>query len=523
MLGILSLAAFMAGLDLFIVNVAFNDIGHDFNSASLSDLSWVLNGYAIAFAALLVPVGRLADRFGRKGGFLIGVALFTGASAACAASTSLWMLVVFRLLQAGGAAALTPASLGLLLSVFPPDRRAGAVRVWSACAALAAAAGPVLGGLLVSASWRWVFLVNIPVGLFALVVAARYVPRSRDESVTRSPDLFGAALLTAAIALLALGLVKINDWPAGWTAALLAVALVGVAAFWLRSSRHGSPMIEPALLRVRAFAWSNATALVFSAAFAANLLSAVLWMQNVWHYSALRTGLGVAPGPLMVPVAAIVAAKLADRIAVGRTAAFGCLLCAVGVLALTFGLGQTPHYATRLLPGWMVGGVGVGLALPTILSTATSDLPPQRFATGSAVVNMSRQIGSVLGISVLVAVMGSPVTYDATHRVFGHAWITVAALMVLAAMTSVGMTSRAAATAPTAPVDAGPAEQAPPPPRPEQRGRPEKRTRAEKQDLPQKPGQSEKGRPEKQGPPAEKHGRPDPAPASGAHAGRDVS
>src|SRR3954451_18452231 len=163
-LAVLSAAAFMASLDLFIVNVAFDDIRADFGRASLADLSWVLNSYAITYAALLVPLGRLADRYGRKGGFLLGLAVFTIASGACALSPGLWWLVGLRALQAAGAAALTPTSLGLLLASTPADRRARAVRIWAASGGLAAAAGPVVGGLLVNASWRWVFLVNIPVG-----------------------------------------------------------------------------------------------------------------------------------------------------------------------------------------------------------------------------------------------------------------------------------------------------------------------------------------------------------------------
>ncbi|WP_441245700.1 MFS transporter [Kitasatospora sp. McL0602] len=453
-LAILSLAAFMAGLDLFIVNVAFADIGREFEQSSLSDLSWVLNAYAIVFAALLVPLGRLADRFGRKNGFLYGVALFTLASGACAAADTLWQLVLFRVLQAVGAAALTPASLGLLLSVFPPEKRAGAVRIWSAAAALAAAAGPVFGGLLVSASWRWVFLVNLPIGVLALVAAWKLVPDSRDEAVTRTPDLVGAGLLTAAIGLLALGLVKVNDWPGGRTTLVLVGAALGVVAFWLRSRRHESPVVEPALLRLREFSWANVAVLAFSAGFAANLLSAILWMQNVWHYSALRTGLAVAPGPLLVPVAALLAGRFAQRVPVGRIAAVGCLLCGAGALAMSLMVGQQPHYAAELLPGWLVGGVGVGLALPTILSTAAAGLPEQRFSTGSAVVNMSRQIGSVLGISLLVAVMGTPRTYDDAHHAYLDTCIAVGLFMLLGAAPALGMSPRPTPPAPGAPVAA---------------------------------------------------------------------
>jgi EmrB/QacA subfamily drug resistance transporter len=442
MLAVLSLAAFMAGLDMFIVNVAFADIGRSFDGESLSNLSWVLNGYAIVYAALLVPAGRLADRFGRKAGFLLGVSVFTVASVACALSTSLWMLVAFRVLQAVGAAALTPTSLGLILSVFPPERRAGAVRVWSASAALAAAAGPVVGGLLVSASWRWVFEVNLPIGIIALVAAAVLVPDSRDTTVTRTPDLAGAAVLTLSIGVLSLALVKVNDWSAGRTTVLLATAGAGLLLFARRSLHHPSPVVEPALLRVTPFVWSNVTVMLFSLAFAANLLAAVLWMQDVWGYSALRTGLGIAPGPSLVPVFAVVAGRVANRLPVGWIAATGCLACAVGLLALALSLGQEPHYASDLLPGLLIFGVGVGLALPTILSAATTDLPDHRFATGSAFVNMNRQIGSVLGISLLVAVMGTPRDYPEAHSGFLHSWTLIGLVMVAAAAAALCMNLR---------------------------------------------------------------------------------
>jgi EmrB/QacA subfamily drug resistance transporter len=443
-LGVLSLAAFLASLDLFIVNVAFNAIGRDFHRASFSNLSWILNGYAIIYAALLVPLGRLADRYGRKAGFIGGLALFTAASAACAASPGLWWLVSFRVLQAVGAAALTPASLGLLLAATPADRRVRAVRIWAASGALAAAAGPVFGGLLVGTSWRWVFLVNVPVGVAALVATYRIVPGSRDDTVTARPDLSGAGLLTIAIGALALGLVKGSDW--GWTSAgvvaSFVVSVAGLALFWWRSLHHNSPIVEPALLKVRAFAWSNATSLLFSIGFGSGLLANVLWVQGTWHYSALRTGFAVAPGPLMVPVFSLLAQKFAQRIPPGRIAALGCLVYAAGTVLVSFRLGEHPAYAAELLPSWLLTGAGVGLALPTILSTATADLPPTRAATGSAVVNMSRQIGLVLGISVLVAVLGTHVSYAATHDAFRHAYWFIAGAELVAAVTALGMSPR---------------------------------------------------------------------------------
>ena len=215
-LAVLSSAAFLATLDVFIVNVALKDIGREIggSSSSLADLSWVLSAYAILYAALLVPAGRLADRFGRKGGFLLGLGLFTAASLGCALSDGLWVLVAFRCLQAAGAALLTPTSLGLLLTSTPPERRNRAVRIWAVSGSLAAASGPVVGGLLIGASWRWVFLINVPLGLAALVAAIRLIPASEPVEDRNLPDLAGGVLFATAISLLALGLVKAPEW--GW-------------------------------------------------------------------------------------------------------------------------------------------------------------------------------------------------------------------------------------------------------------------------------------------------------------------
>src|SRR4051794_14738 len=242
-LAVVSLAVFMSSLDLFIVNIAFPDIRRDFAGTSLAGMSWILNAYAIVFAALLVPAGRSADRIGRRRFFLAGLALFTFASALCAAAPSVELLVGARVLQAVGAAAVFPTSLALVLPEFPADERRTAVAAWAAVGAVAAAAGPPLGGVLVQAGWQLVFLVNVPIGIALLVIASRMLREQREDPGAPRPDLLGAGLLTASIATLTLGIVKAPAW--GWgsarVVAVLAAAVVLGVAFWVRSLRHPTP------------------------------------------------------------------------------------------------------------------------------------------------------------------------------------------------------------------------------------------------------------------------------------------
>jgi MFS family permease len=210
-LAIASLGVVLSSLDLFVVNVALPSIATDLHSGNVSELSWILNAYAITFAALLVPAGRLADRTSRKGGFLLGIAVFVLSSAACAASASVPMLIAFRVVQAVGAAMLVPTSLGLVLAAYPPQRRAAAVRVWASVGSSAVAIAPVVAGPLVLVSWRWVFLINVPIGLAALVLGWRLLPDTEGERGPL-PDALGAGLLTAGIAALTLAIVQGGSW-----------------------------------------------------------------------------------------------------------------------------------------------------------------------------------------------------------------------------------------------------------------------------------------------------------------------
>ena len=421
---ILCAAAFMSTLDVFIVNVGLRSIGTDVHDTSLADLSWVLNAYAIVFSALLVPAGRLGDRYGNKRAFLTGLALFTLGSLGCALSSDLWLIVGLRCLQAVGAAALIPTSLGLILTAMPTERRAHSVRIWAVTGSLGAAAGPAIGGLLVQASWRWIFLLNVPVGAAAFVAAALLVPGLRLSTDARVPDLFGGVLLMAAVASLALALVQGPDW--GWTSgrtlAAFAIAVAATLAFVARSSRAASPVIDLDLFRNPVFAWANIAMVLLSISFGIQLLGLVFWLQEGWGWSAVRTGLGIAPGPVMVSLTGLGLRRWTARLPVNISAAIGALLMGGGGVLIGAGLTAHHHYASEVLPGWLIIGTGVGLAMPTIIGAASSGLAAHQTSTGSAVVQMGRQIGSVLGVALLVVVIGSStITVDKLHQ-FVHAW-----------------------------------------------------------------------------------------------------
>ncbi|HLS79102.1 MAG TPA: MFS transporter [Nocardia sp.] len=447
-LAVVSIGVLLTSLDLFIVNVALPQMARDFAVADLSTLSWVLNAYAVAFAALLVPAGRLGDRNGNRTAFLAGLVVFVAGSALCGVAWNVGSLVGFRLAQALGAAVLTPTSLALILAATPPDRRAGAVRLWVAFAGIGAALGPVLGGLLVALDWRWIFLVNVPIGLIALVLGVRLLPATRGSGGPL-PDLAGAALFTTAVAALILGLVKGPDWGWGsaWTLGCFAAAVLLAAGFAVSSARHHSPILDPALLRAPNFALMAVNAVFFQVAFAGMLLTVVLLGQDVWGWSALRTGLAIAPGPLVVPLVAILAGRLIARVGAGAVIAAGGVAFAAGLLWWAAAVTTEPDYVGALLGGMLVTGVGVGLTLPTSFAAGTGALSPQQFATGSAVLSTSRQIGLAIGVAVVVAALGTPADAADTLAGFQRGWYLTAAVAVAAGAIGLGLRTPARAAA----------------------------------------------------------------------------
>jgi EmrB/QacA subfamily drug resistance transporter len=448
---VLSLAAFMSSLDLFIVNLAFPYISRDFHGSSLDSLSWVLNGYSILFAAVLVPAGRWADRIGRRRMFVAGLVVFTLGSILSGVAPDVSLLIAARFVQAIGAGMMVPASLSLLLAAVPGHARAQAIGTWSAIGALGAALGPVIGGFLVEVSWRWVFWINIPVGIVTVILAFRVLPESRDETANSRPDMLGAMLVAVATGSLALALVKAPSW--GWTSkdffGLLVLALASSVGVVTRSARHDAPVIDLKLLESRSFNGAILASIAYYAGFGAFLLNMVEFLTGVWHFSAIDAGLAIAPGPLMVlPFARLVAPRLSAKLGgAGRVAVIGCF---VNVAAQSLWLSQIQvhaAYATHLLAAQLLGGAGVGLTIPSLIGAGTASIPPARFGAGSGVLNMARQIGAVLGVAGLIAILAGLNPTDPVVA-FRHGTELVIGFFALAGLTSAALLSRRVTNAP---------------------------------------------------------------------------
>ncbi|MBZ5711524.1 MFS transporter [Nannocystis pusilla] len=399
-----SLAVFAVFLDTTVLFVAFPSITATFPTVPAAELSWVLNAYTIVFAAALVPFGRLADRWGHRAMFLAGSLGFTAASLLCAAAPTPWSLVAARVLQAAGGAALVPSSLALVMRATPRERWPVALAVWGATGAVAGAVGPTLGAALIEAlGWRWVFVINLPVGVFTLLLGRRRLSESRDPgSVMPAP--LGVLLLVIGAVLVTLALVLGEAW--GWTSrntlGSLAAGAAVLAMFVIHQGRTRAATIDLSLFASSNFRWANAAAVMFGAAFTAMFLASVLFLTSVWRWSILAAGFGVAPGPLLVAVLAPRFGRLAARIGQRPLLVTGGLLFALGGLWRLWLLGAEVDYVRDYLPSMLLTGTGVALCLPQQASVVGQALPPNRLGVGNAVHQALRQFGGTLGVALAI-------------------------------------------------------------------------------------------------------------------------
>ena len=446
------MGVFMAFLDNTVVGIAFPNLVQSFPDAGIDGLSWVLNAYAIVFAALLVPAGRIADLLGRRRLFSAGIVLFTVASVLCALAPSAGALIAARALQGAGAAILVPASLALVLEANPGPGRAPAVAAWSATAALAAGIGPSVGGVLVELwDWRLVFLVNLPIGLLVWRLSARHLVESRAPGRRAWPDLTSALLLALAVGALTFAIVQTETWGLISPGVLgaLAFATAGIGAVVRRSRRHPAPVVDLALLRRRTFAITSALTLIGAIGFYAVGLANLLYLMEVWRYSPLEAGLATTPAPF----AAAAAALLAGRWAAGRDARplllVGSLVWAAGPLYMALRAGADPAFLEVYLPAALLTALGVGLTFPVVSDAAVADAPGGRFAVATGLNTGIRELGAAVGIALLVALLGTPAPDDFAAA-FDRIWLFGAACFVLLGLTALMLGRLEALSAPAA-------------------------------------------------------------------------
>ncbi|MFI9720042.1 MFS transporter [Streptomyces sp. NPDC052396] len=434
-LAVASAAQFLAVLDAIAVNIAFPMIGREYHSAPTAELSWVLNGYTVVLAALLIPAGRVADVTGRRRSFLLGLCLFGLASAGCAAAPGLTGLIAARVVQGVGAAVLVPTSLSLALPAFPDRERPTAVGVWTAVSAVAAGSGPVLGGLLAAHDWRWIFLINVPVVLVAAVAGVRLLPRTAPGR-RQSLDPAGTALVFAAIACLVTAFAEAEDWGYGSPATLgvLASGVLAAVLCAVHVRRTAAPVVDPALFATRGFTAAGLGLLAYFLAFGAMTLAATQLFTGVWHYPIQRAGLALAPWPATVLVVSVFSGRIVRPLGERGAALLGALAFLAAPVWWLCAAGGQSHYPAAFLPGLLCAGVGTGL-YQSVMFAAAGRLPEARMSSGSGVLMVSRQGGTALGVAVLVALGGG-----AHHPSLGalrHGWLVAAvasALAVVAAL-----------------------------------------------------------------------------------------
>jgi EmrB/QacA subfamily drug resistance transporter len=408
-LAVVSAAQFLIILDLWVVNIALPALQRDFAPATLSDVSWILDTYAIVLAALLLPAGRAADRIGRRECFLAGLLVFGVASLGCAVAPDLLALIACRVLQAAGAAVLMPTSLGLALHVFPSHQRSTAVGIWAAVGAVAAGSGPVLGGLLVGSSWRWIFLINLPVILAALAAGVVILPGRPGvvdgQRAGRPVDGVGAVLVLGAVGLVCTALTEAPRWPPSRTWPVLAAGLAMSAALVSRIRRHPDPLASPRIFSVRAFRAGAAGLVSYYTGFAAMLLGTTLLLTTQWRFSVLQAAASIAPGPVTAGIVSPFSGRLSARFGMpGTVVAGAALFAAAGAWPLA-GAGASPAYAAVVLPAMLLWGVANALIQPSLFACADA-APRAELASASAVLATARQLGSALGVAAFVAVLG---------------------------------------------------------------------------------------------------------------------
>ena len=455
-LAAVSFGLFMIMLDNTVVNVALPAIQEDLGTG-ISELQWIVTGYALTFAALMLIGGKLADAYGRRLIFVVGILVFTGASLWCGLADSGNMLIAARVVQGAGAALMNPATLSIIAATFPPRERGMAIGIWAGTAALALAIGPLVGGLLTEhLSWHWIFFVNVPVGVIAIAASFLLITESKDET-HESLDLPGLATSALGLFTLTYGLIEANTY--GWTSARIVgsfvVAVIALASFVQIERRRRSPMLDLTLFRSGTYAGANIAMLLVALAMFGIFFFVSLYMQNILGYSAVQAGAAFLPMTVLIILVAPFAGKASDKYGSRWLMTIGMVLLGVQLLYLSQ-LGSDASF-WNLLPGFFVGGVGMAMTMTPTAAAATRAVPVEKSGVGSAVLNAMRQVGGSLGIALMGAIVAAQTSkrpgVEGFMAGFERALIVAALIAFAGSIVAFALVRQEAATEEPAPME----------------------------------------------------------------------
>jgi MFS family permease len=422
-----AIGAFLVTANVSTMNVAFPDLEQTFSSTSRGELTWVLNGYTISFAALLIPAGRLADRFGRRQMFMAGLTVFAAASILVGAAPTFQVMVAARVIQGVGGALIAPASLGLLLAGIPESARMATVAKWGAVTALGVATGPSIGAFIVETmGWRWAFLVLPPFCLIAYLTGRTALPKTGANPDAPWPDVFGAVMLAGSMAMLAFAIVQIRPWGWGstgvWISASAALLLFAIT-LW-RGRGHPAPALPTHLFALRSLRFANLATMLQAGGLSASLLVNILWLTEGWGYSILQAGLATAPLPILVAILAPIVGRLGSRYGVRVFAIPGSFAWATGVLLYALFITSEPQFLRLWLPASLVVSVGIATTFPLVSAAAVSEVGPADFAVAGAINQIGRQLGATIGVAALITAVGE----SGELASFQRAWLYISAM-----------------------------------------------------------------------------------------------
>jgi EmrB/QacA subfamily drug resistance transporter len=427
-LGAVSVGLFMIMLDNTVVNVALPSMRRSLHM-SLSELEWVVAGYALTFAAFMLIGGKLADFVGRRLVFMIGLGVFTGASLACGLAPNGGFLIGARIVQGLGGALMNPATLSIIAATFAPRERGRAIGIWAGVSAMALAIGPLVGGLLTEhVNWNWIFFINVPVGLLGLLAIPFFIDESRDTTAEQRLDVPGLATSALGLFSLTYAFIEANSygWGSGRIIGAFVVAAAALAAFVLLERHQRAPMLDLSLFRNRTFGGANAAMLFVGLAMFGTFFYVSLYMQNVLHYSPVEAGASFLPMTILIILIAPRAGALTDRVGSRWLVGAGMTLLAVMLFYYTQ-LGAHESF-WAILPGLLIGGFGMGMTMTPVTAAAMSAVSVDKAGVGSAVLNSARQVGGSLGI----AVMGAIVAGSSNYLTGFHDALRVGSLLCLA-------------------------------------------------------------------------------------------